>query len=173
MNEYFISEKPGSYYLCAGRLISHKRIDLAIEACNRLNRKLIVVGDGLERSILQKLAGDTIEFVGRVPDEQLHKLYSRCRALIFPSNDDFGLVPVEAQASGRPVIAFRSGGALETVLEFETGIFFPEQNVDSLCEAILHFEELTFNPFVIRENAKRFDLVIFENQIQAYMDQLE
>jgi glycosyltransferase involved in cell wall biosynthesis len=171
IDEYYLSEKTDDYYLYAGRLISHKRVDLAIEACNRLNRKLIVVGDGLERSILEKLAGDTIQFVGRVSDEQLKKLYSECRALIFPSDEDFGLVPVEVQASGRPVIAFRSGGALETVVEFETGVFFSEQNVDSVCDAILQFEKLTFDPYEIKENAKRFDIIQFNNQIQTYIGQ--
>ncbi|HEX7394965.1 MAG TPA: glycosyltransferase [Anaerolineaceae bacterium] len=103
----------------------------------------------------------------------MKKLYSECCALIFPSDKDFGLFPVEVQASRRPVIPFRSGGALETVVEFETGVFFSEQNVDSVCDAILQFEKLTFEPYEIKENAKRFDIIQFNNQIQTYIDQFE
>ncbi len=173
INAYSISEAPGDYYLCAGRLISHKRVDLAIQACNKLKRKLIVAGDGFERSALEKCAGNMIQFTGRVSDDQLKKLYANCRALIFPSDEDFGLVPVEVQASGRPVIAFGSGGALETVVNSETGIFFYQQNVESLIDAILRFENKVFSPAVIRENASRFDFAEFKNQILTYVQQFD
>jgi glycosyltransferase involved in cell wall biosynthesis len=169
INSYSISETPADYYLYAGRLISHKRVDLAIEACNQLNRKLIIAGDGFERSNLEKIAGKTIQFLGRVTDEQLKDLYANCRAFIFPSDEDFGLVPVEAQASGRPVIAYRSGGALESVIEYETGLFFDQQNVESLVETILRFESMKFNSDKIRQNAFRFDLDKFDSQILAYV----
>jgi Glycosyltransferase len=170
IDQYAIVTTPGDYYLCAGRLISHKRVDLAIEACNRLKRKLIVAGDGLERTALEKLGGDTVEFVGRVSDEQLRKLYSNCRALIFPSDEDFGMVPVEVQASGRPVIAYRSGGVLETVLENRTGIFFDNQEVDDVCAAILRCEGMNFDPALIRENVIRFDQAFFAENIRKCVE---
>jgi glycosyltransferase involved in cell wall biosynthesis len=170
IDQYTVAKTPGDYYLCAGRLISHKRVDLAIEACNRLKRKLIVAGDGLEKTALQKMGGDTVEFVGRVSDEQLKQLYSNCRALIFPSDEDFGIVPVEVQASGRPVIAYRSGGVLETVLENRTGIFFDNQHVDDICTAILRFEEMQFDPKLIRENVMRFDQAIFAENIRKCVE---
>lgn len=173
VESFTVTNSPGNYYLCVGRLISHKRIDLAINACNRLNRKLIIVGDGLERLNLEELAGDTIQFFGKASDEQLKTLYANCRALIFPSDEDFGLVPVEVQASGRPVIAYRSGGALETVIESQTGVFFDQQNDDSVIEALLKFESMEFNPEIIRKNAMRFDIKEFERQILAYVHKFD
>jgi glycosyltransferase involved in cell wall biosynthesis len=172
INHFSISPSPGDYYLYAGRLISHKRADLAIQACNRLKRKLIVAGDGLERKALEKLGGETVQFIGRVSDERLNYLFSNCKALLFPSDEDFGMVPVEVQASGRPVIAYRSGGALETVVEDQTGVFFDHQNVDDLCDAILRFEKTRFEPGSIRKNAMRFDQAIFEEKIRKYIEKL-
>ena len=163
---------PGDYYLYAGRLISHKRVDLAIQACNQLKRKLIVAGDGLERSALEKLGGETVEFVGRVSDERLRQLYSNCLALLFPSDEDFGMVPVEAQASGRPVIAYRSGGALETVIENQTGVFFDSQELEAICAAVLRFEKMKFDPELIRRNAMRFDQDVFAGKIRAYVERV-
>ncbi len=170
---YQISSQPGDYYLYAGRLISHKRADLAIRACNRLKRRLVVAGDGLERGKLEKIAGSTIEFTGRTTDEQMRDLYANCRALIFPSHEDFGMVPVEAQACGRPVIAYKAGGVLESMIEFETGVFFEHQTEESVIEAILRFETLEFDPGLIRQNAMRFDLKEFENQLIAYIESFE
>ena len=170
IDQFYLSNQPEDYYLCVGRLISHKRVDLAIQACNRLQRKLLIAGDGLERPTLERLGGEDIHILGRISDSQLKQLYANCRGLIFPSDEDFGLVPVEAQASGRPVIAFRSGGVLETVIESETGIFFSEQNVDSLVEAITQFERMDFDPQRIRQNAMRFDHTQFESKFRAYVD---
>ncbi|HKP47269.1 MAG TPA: glycosyltransferase, partial [Pyrinomonadaceae bacterium] len=108
------------YFLVLSRLVPYKRIDLAIEACTKLNRKLIVVGDGPDRARLEKLAGPSVTFLGRQPDEAVVRLASRCRALLFPGEEDFGMTPLEVNAAGRPVIAFRAGGALETVIEGRT-----------------------------------------------------
>ncbi|NLG96688.1 MAG: glycosyltransferase family 4 protein [Chloroflexi bacterium] len=171
VRQFLTASDTGDYYLYAGRLISHKRVDIAIKAFNQLNRRLIIAGDGLERPALEKLAGSTITFTGRVSDQQLKQLYARCKALIFPSDEDFGLIPVEVQASGRPVIAYQAGGALETVVESETGLFFPEQTAESLCEAVLKFERMKFNPERIRENALRFDESVFEEKIRQLVDQ--
>lgn len=173
VESYWVADAPQDYYLYAGRLISHKRVDIVIQACRRLNRRLIVAGDGLERAALEKLAGGAVTFTGKVSDAELKRLYANCRALIFPSNEDFGIVPVEAQAAGRPVIALRAGGALETVVESETGLFFNEQTVDSLCEAIQCFEQAAFDPLKIRQNAMRFDESHFAEQMRALVDRFE
>jgi glycosyltransferase involved in cell wall biosynthesis len=173
MNRFSISGMPGDYYLYAGRLVSHKRADLAIQVCNLLKRRLIVAGDGLERAALEKLAGATVEFTGRVSDERLRQLYMNCRALLFPNDDDFGLVPVEVQACGRPVIAYRSGGALETVLENQTGVFFDQQSVEALREAVLGFEKMEFSPALIRKNVMRFDQAVFAGKMRGYVENLE
>jgi glycosyltransferase involved in cell wall biosynthesis len=170
VRQFHQADQPDDFYLYAGRLISHKRVDLVIQACNHLKRPLIIAGDGLERQTLEKLAGETITFTGRVTNEKLQDLYAHCRALIFPSDEDFGIVPVEAQASGRPVIAFHAGGALETVIENVTGQFFEEQSVDSLCDAILRFENTKFDPAKIRQNAMRFDESIFEEKIREMIN---
>ncbi len=169
---YSVSNSPGDYYLYAGRLISHKRVDLAIKACNTLNRRLIIAGDGFERNTLERIAGDSIQFFGRVTDIQLRELYTNCKALIFPSEEDFGLVPVEAQASGRPVIAYRAGGVLETVVENRTGVFFDYQNEESIIEAILRFEKMKFRQSSILHNAARFGIKKFENEIVNYIQKI-
>ena len=173
VDTFSIARTIEDYYLYVGRLISHKRVDLAIQACNRLNRRLIIAGEGPERPELEKLGEGTVEFAGRVSDEQLKQLYSNCRALLFPNDEDFGMVPVEVQASGRPVIAYRSGGALETVIENQTGVFFDQQNVESLCDAVLAFEKMEFNPELIRKNALRFDQAIFAGKIRAWVEEYE
>lgn len=169
VNSFSISSTPGDYYLYAGRLISHKRADLAINACKKLKKQLVVAGDGLERKNLQALAGDDVVFTGKVTDQELKQLYANCRALLFPSDEDFGLVPVEAQAAGRPVIAYRSGGALETLIEGGTGLFFDEQTPDSLIEVIQRFETQSFDPVQIHNNAMNFDTSVFRKKFLQYM----
>ncbi|PKO17659.1 MAG: glycosyltransferase family 4 protein [Chloroflexi bacterium HGW-Chloroflexi-10] len=160
-------QNPQNFYLCVGRLISYKNIDLAIQACNQLKRKLVIIGDGFERNKLEAIAGNTITFLGKVDEETLKSMYATCKALIFPGVEDFGMVPIEVQASGRPVIAYRSGGVLETVTENETGIFFDDQNIDSLIQAIISFENRRFDPSFIRNSVQRFDLSIFEESIKT------
>lgn len=130
----------GDYYLLAGELVSYKRPDVAIEAFNRGSRKLIVIGDGAERKALERRAKGNIRFLGRVPFDQLRHHMARCRALVFPGEEDFGIVPVEVQASGRPVIAYAKGGALETVVDGETGILFDDCSAEGLVAALDRFE---------------------------------
>lgn len=162
-NQYFI-DKPQDFYLCVGRMISHKRLDLAIQACNVLKRKLVIVGDGLERPNLERIAGDSIQFHNNVDNLTLKKLYATCKALIFPSNEDLGMVPIEVQASGRPVIAYKAGGALETVREGVSGMFFENQSIDDIIQAIIDFENEEFSPNLIRASVQRFDFENFRNQ---------
>jgi len=168
--KFFLSKEVEDYYLVVSRLNSYKRIDLVIEVFNALKERLKIIGDGPYRPVLQKLAESNIEFVGRVTDKELARYYSRCRALIFPGEEDFGIVPVEAQAAGRPVIAYAKGGALETVIEGETGIFFTEQTAEALKKAIKNFEKSSFDPQLIRKNAQRFDKAIFMQRIKSFVE---
>ncbi len=154
------------YYLVVSRLVPYKRIDLAVEACNRLGVPLLIAGSGRDRERLESMAGPTVRFLGRVPDSELPELMARCRALLFPGLEDFGITPVQAQAAGRPVIAYRGGGALDTVIEGHTGLFFDEQTPESLADAIRRFDPDDFDPAEARRNAMRFDARVFESQIK-------
>ena len=160
-----ITESVGDYLLVVSRLIPYKRVDLAVEACSLLGRSLVVVGDGRDRAALESKAGPTVRFLGHVTREELNRLVASCQALLFPGEEDFGIVPVEAQAAGRPVIAFAGGGALETVVEGQTGLFFERQDVESLSEAIRRFDPRAFDPERIRQHALQFDTVVFRERI--------
>lgn len=157
------SEK-GDYYLVLSRLLPYKRIDVAVEACNRLHVPLIVAGEGRDEPRLRQLAGPTVQFAGRVSDEEAIRLLARARALILTAEEDFGLTPVEAMASGTPVIAYRGGGATETVQEGQTGMFFDRQEPESLMEAIGRYNPSDFDPLRCVERAKRFDSGRFLSQ---------
>jgi glycosyltransferase involved in cell wall biosynthesis len=170
-----------SYYLVVGQLANYKRIDLAIAACNNLARELRVVGVGEEYQRLRRIAGGTVRFLGTISDEEVRKQYAQCRALLFPGEEDFGIVPVEAQASGRPVIALGKGGAMETVVgmdgdeptrpEQSTGVFFEEPTASALVEAIRKFEavEHRFSPCFIRDHAEQFDKQHFLNKMGTFV----
>jgi glycosyltransferase involved in cell wall biosynthesis len=160
------------FYLVVSRLVRYKRIDLAVAACNRLRRKLVIVGEGPERARLQDLAGPTITFLGKRSDEEIRGLYANCRAFLFPGLEDFGISPVEAQSAGRPVVAFGRGGATETVLDGVTGMFFPEQTVDSLVEAVMRLEASSFDPVACRQNALRFDASVFRDRLSEVIQRV-
>jgi glycosyltransferase involved in cell wall biosynthesis len=149
------TSKRDDFYLVVSALVVYKRIELAVRACKRLNRRLVVIGDGPQMGRLKRI-GVGVEFLGWQPDHVLRQYYQRCRALIFPGEEDFGIVPVEAQLCGTPVIAFGRGGVLESVTEGKSGVFFLKDSVDSLCEAIQKFEGMEFDPDTISEGAKRF-----------------
>ena len=157
------------YYLVLSRLMPYKRIDLAIEACKRMNRRLIIIGDGPDRERLEKLADDRIEFLGRQPDKIVNYYAARCQALLFPGEEDFGMVPLEVNAAGRPVIAYRGGGALETVVENVTGVFFDQQNPHSLAEAIEKFEGLSWQQETLRHHAEKFDRNVFAFRVLQFL----
>lgn len=162
------------FYLLAGALVAYKRPDLAVEAFNRMGKPLVVIGGGKELERLRRMAGPTITCMGRQPDEVLADHYARCRALVFPGVEDFGIVPVEAMASGRPVIALGQGGALETVREGVSGLFFRQQTVEALIDAVRRFEadEHTFSTERIVEHARRFDRSLFKRRMGAAIDRL-
>jgi glycosyltransferase involved in cell wall biosynthesis len=159
----------GEYYLVVSRLVSYKRIDLAVQAFNQLSIPLIVAGDGAELKALKKMANSNIRFVGRVSEEQKADLYRRCRGFVFPGEEDFGITPVEAQSYGKPVIAFGRGGAVETVIDGVTGIHFKEQTVDSLIKAVNKAENMKFDPHKIRENALTFDKTVFKEKLESFI----
>lgn len=163
-----LSAPAGNYFLIASRLLPYKRIDLAIEACNRLGARLIIAGDGRDRPRLERLAarGTSVTFVGRVSDERLLELLRGCRAFLFPGLEDFGIAPINAMACGRPVIAFGGGGALDTVVEGETGILFQAQTTESLLHAISRLDGVRFAPDHIRMRAETFSAQRFETELR-------
>src|SRR3990167_7329465 len=140
-DKFYVSKNISNYFFIVGRLVSYKRFDVVIEAFNKLGWSLKVAGVGPELKRLKKLAKNNIEFLGLISDDKLAKLYSECKAFIFPQEEDFGITPLEAMASGRPVIAFRGGGAMETIIEGKTGIFFNQQTSEALEECLKTFDE--------------------------------
>lgn len=169
VNRFQMSIEIDDYYLALSRLMPYKRIDLAIEACKRMNRRLVIIGDGPDRARLEKMADDRIEFLGRQPDAIVNYYLSRCRALLFPGEEDFGMAPLEANAAGRPVIAYRGGGAVETVEEGLTGVFFEQDNGRGLAEAIEKFEGLRWNQQSLRGHAEKFDRTVFAFRVLQFL----
>ena len=163
--------KPQDYYLVVSRLIPYKRIDLAVQAATRLGLPLKVGGRGRDMDRLRAMAGPTVEFLGYVPDDELPDLMARCKAFIFPGLEDFGITPVQAQAAGRPVIAFGGGGALDTVIPGETGEHFDELTVESLMAVLEQFEDYDYDPVALRAHAEKFDTQVFQRRISAYVEQ--
>jgi glycosyltransferase involved in cell wall biosynthesis len=168
-SRFRISNNIGNYYLVLSRLVSYKRIDLAVEACTRTGRRLIVIGDGPDRQRLQAAAGPTVTFLGRQPDRTVNRYASRCRALIFPGEEDFGMAPLEINAAGRPVVAYGAGGVTETVIEPINGLLFREQTADALIEALEQCENQNWNPLMIRRIAQRYDIHLFQERMLNFL----
>jgi glycosyltransferase involved in cell wall biosynthesis len=160
------------YYLMVGELVSYKRPDLAVRACNEMNLKLVVIGGGEMLDRIRKIAGPTVTVLGTQPFDVLKQHYARCRALIFPGEEDFGMVPVEAMASGRPVIAFGKGGAVETVKAGATGVFFDEQSVEAISAAIRSLANLQFDSADISRHAEQFGKGQFLQKMREHIDGL-
>lgn len=170
MENFQISGKTEDYYLMVGRALPYKRFDIVVEAFNCLGIPLKIIGKGPEMKKLKKIAGPNIEFLGYLDDKTTSEYYSKCRALIFPSEEDFGITPLEAMASGRPVIAYRGGGALETVIPQKTGIFFNRQTPEEIAETIRNFRPEFFSPQEIRSRAEKFDKKTFKASIKNMIE---
>ena len=162
--------KREDFYLVVSALAPYKRFDLAIAACENLGRKLVVIGSGQEGKKLKAAAGANTTFLGWQPDEVIRDHYRRCRAVLFPAEEDFGIVPVEAQACGAAVIAFGKGGATETVIDGTTGVFFEEQTVEAVIAGIEAFERMQLDPAACRANAEPFGTERFERELFRYVD---
>lgn len=179
VDNFYISTKPKKYYLAGGRLVPYKKIDLVIKAFSRLGIPLKIFGAGPEMKYLKALAHNKgparakIEFLGKVSDEEKKHLYADCLAYINPQDEDFGITAVEAMSSGRPVIAYKAGGALETVVDGLTGEFFEEQWWEELADKIIRFDEKKYNPDFIRQHASSFSAANFKNKISNLLENMK
>lgn len=171
-DDFYVSEKKTEeeYFLMVGRLLSYKKFDIAIKAFNKLGLKLKIIGRGPEFKRLKKMAKSNIEFLGRASEKELAKYYSECQAFIFPQEEDFGIVAIEAMASGRPIIAFHGGDIPEHVEEGKSGLFFYKQTPRDIYNVIRRFEDFSFNPHYVREQARKFDKSVFKSKIKEYID---
>jgi glycosyltransferase involved in cell wall biosynthesis len=169
VNRFGASKEQEDYYLVLARLIPYKRLDLAVEACTALGRRLMVIGDGPDRARLMAKAGPTVTFLNRLSDEEVEHYAARCRALIFPGEEDFGMAPLEIAAAGRPTIAYRAGGAVETIIDGVTGIFFDRQDADSLAEAIQRFERQEWSARTLRRHAESFGIEVFQSRFRQFL----
>jgi glycosyltransferase involved in cell wall biosynthesis len=169
VEQFGVSRERDDYYLIVGRQVAYKRLDLAVDAFNELGLPLKVAGAGEEIAKHRGRAKSNIEFLGRVPDAQLPELYGRAKAFVFPAEEDFGIVPVEAMANGTPVIAYGVGGAAETVVEGVTGTFFYEKTGASLAAAVRKFAEMKFDPDAVRQRAERFSQAVFQREMGRFV----
>jgi len=167
-----IADAPGDFYLCAGQITPYKKIEIAVEAFTRLGLRLVIAGSGATAA-MRRAAGPNVAFLGAVDDDILTRLLSECRALVFPGVEDFGIVPLEALASGRPVIAYGRGGALETVIDGQTGFLFDAQTPEALMAAVQRMEtsQESFDPRTLRAFAEGFDRQVFRSRLRAFFDQ--
>jgi glycosyltransferase involved in cell wall biosynthesis len=172
VNRFHISARQEDYFLVLSRLVAYKRIDLAIAACNLLGRRLMIIGSGPDRPRLEAMAGPTVKFLGRLSDEQTQRYVSECQALLFPGEEDFGMVPLEVASAGRPTIAFRGGGATETIVEGITGLFFDQADARSLAAAIEEFPLHHWSPSLLRNHAARFDIQVFRNRFRQLLESI-
>ncbi len=161
----------GDYLLTGGRLVPYKRIDLAIQACSALGVPLVVFGDGRDKAELMAMAGPTVRFVGRVSEAERLELFAGARGFLFPGEEDFGITPLEAMAAGRPVLAYRAGGALDTVIPDQTGVFFDTQTVDAVQAGITQLMGRTWDAQRIRHHAEQFSRERFIERMQAVIAQ--
>lgn len=170
VDNFFVSDKTKDYFLMVGRLISYKKHNLAVKAFNKLGLPLKIIGRGPELKKLKKIAKDNIEFLERVDDDELFKYYAECKAFIFPQEEDFGIVAIEALAAGRPIIAFRGGDIVEHIEDGKEGVFFDQQTSESLIGAIERFDDFKFDSQHNREIALKFDREIFKGKIKGYVE---
>lgn len=170
ISRFYVSGKPKEYFLLVGRFMAYKKLDIVIEAFNRMGSELKVIGRGPEYDRLKRMAAGNVEFLGRVPDDELAEYYANCRAFIFPQEEDFGIVAIEAMASGRPIIAYRGGDIPEHIEEGKSGIFFERQTAQDIIEAVEKFRGEDYDPAYIRAQAEKFDKSLFKAKIKEYID---
>ncbi|MFC1623076.1 glycosyltransferase [Patescibacteria group bacterium] len=173
IDKFYVEEDEGNrgdYFLIVGRLLAYKRIDIAIKAFNELRIPLKIIGRGPEMKRLQKMASPNIEFLGRVEDEELPKYYARCRAFVFPQEEDFGIVAIEAMAAGRPLIAYKGGDIVENMEDGKTGVFFEKQTSEDIIGAVKRFESHEYESEYIQNIARKFDRNDFKRKIKKYIE---
>jgi glycosyltransferase involved in cell wall biosynthesis len=169
LQRFHVADEQQDYYLVLSRLVSYKRLDLAIKACTLLKRKLLVIGEGTHLPALMADAGPTVSFLGRLSDADVEYHVSRCRALIFPGEEDFGMAPLEVAAAGRPCIAYRAGGAIETIIDGVTGIFFDNQETEDVVAAIERFEQQEWPQHILRRHAEGFSTEVFQERFRSFL----
>jgi glycosyltransferase involved in cell wall biosynthesis len=165
VDRFQVSQTHDDYFLILSRLVPYKRIDLAVQAFSELGLPLIIAGDGRDRPRLQAMAKSNVQFLGRVPDETAKELLARCRAFVFPGEEDFGITPLEAGACGKPVIAFAAGGALDSIIDGVTGEFFREPTASSLANVVRQFDDRKFDAATIRRHAEKFGVEVFKQRL--------
>lgn len=171
VDKFSIADEIGDYFLIGGRLVAYKKYDFAVKAFNRMRMKLKIFGEGPEYSRLKKIAGPNIEFLGRVSDQERTKLFQHCKAFLAPQTEDAGITLIEAMACGRPVISYRAGGAIETIIEGVTGEFFDHNEWESMADTIIRFDPKKYDPQTIRNHACNFSAEKFKNNIRAIVEQ--
>jgi glycosyltransferase involved in cell wall biosynthesis len=174
IDDFVVSKSSEDFYLSVGQLVAYKRADLLVDAFNQMGKRLVIIGEGDLFKKLKKSAGQNIQLLGRQPFEVIRDHYARCKALVFPGVEDFGIVPVEAMASGKPVIALAAGGARDTIIDGETGILYAEQSAEGLMQAVRKFEvqEHDFDPDRIRAHAEKFSTERFKSEFRSAVDEL-
>lgn len=170
---FAVSTTRDDYFLILSRLVPYKRIDLAVQAFNELGLPLVIAGDGRDRARLQAIAKSNVRFLGRVSDAQARDLLARCRALLFPGEEDFGITPLEANASGKPVIAFAGGGALETIVPGVTGEFFHAPSAAALARVVRAFDDTRYDSLTLRRHAEKFSVPVFKETLRALIREFE
>lgn len=171
IDQFSVTDTPKEYYLIGGRLVPYKRYDLVIDAFTKLGLPLKVFGSGPIENALRARAGKNIEFLGRVSDTERARLFQDAIAFLHPQEEDFGITPVESMAAGRPVIAYRKGGATETVIDRKTGVFFDKQSWEEIANIILHFDHTKFDPMSVREHAKQYSTQIYHQRMRDYVQE--
>lgn len=172
INHFDLKEERQDFYFTASRMVPYKRIDLIVKAFSAMkDKRLVVAGVGPDFDKIRRVAGENVEFLGFVSDDKMKSLMANAKAFVFAANEDFGIIPLEAQACGTPVIAYGKGGALETVVHGKTGVHFNEQTQESLIDAIRSFEDdFIFDPFVIRQHAEKFSKERFINEFSSFVE---
>jgi glycosyltransferase involved in cell wall biosynthesis len=172
IDHFQVADQLGDYFLSGGRLVAYKRFDIVIDAFTKLGKPLKIFGTGPEEKSLKKRAGSNIEFLGRISDEERMRVFAQAQAFIHPQEEDFGITPIESMAAGRPVIAYRKGGATETVTDGLSGLLFSEQSWEELADTVLRFKSEAFNPQLIRKQAEGFAASLFRQRLHTLVNQL-